>query len=220
MLKSLKITGVSSFVALLGLCAAPCLHAETLTVGGWEMTFPDSSTSTSWIGLTDVTTSGSTLNIGEKDAVFAVNEPLPIVFQKTGSEADSSIVIQTEAIVNQSDSTWSSFNFQLVGNATFAGAGDTFAPPTQYTGFSFSPTEITYSGSQATGDVSFWGLNGDGDLVINPGDASTFFFKEFPNGGGNTPVSLPAGVWQGLSGLGGLALVLAAKNLRKTKASV
>jgi hypothetical protein len=219
MLKSLKISGVSSFVALLGLCAAPSLHAETLTVGGWAMTFPDSSTNTSWIGLTDVTTSGSTLNIGEKDAVFNVNEPLPIVFQKESASADSSIVIQTEAIVNESGSTWSAFNFSLVGNSTFAGAGDTFAPPTEYTGFTFSPTEITYTGSQTNSDTSFWGLNGDGDLVINPGDATTFFFKEFPNGGGNTPVSLPAGVWQGLSGLGGLGLVVLAKNFRKVKIS-
>jgi hypothetical protein len=215
MKKSLKLAGVSSFVALLGLCATPRLFAETLTVGGWAMTFPDSTTSTSWIGLTDVTTSGSTLNIGEKDAVFDVNEPLPIVFQKETSSADSTIVIQTEAIVNDSGSTWSSFNFSLVGNATFAGAGDTFAPPAQYSGFTFSPSEITYTGSQANGDVSFWGLNGDGDLVINADGASTFFFKEFPNGGGNTPVSLPAGVWQGLSGLGGLGLVVAAKKFRR-----
>jgi hypothetical protein len=223
MSKSFKSAGVFTFITVLCLCGASPLHAETLTVGGWAMTFPDSTTGTSWIGLTRVSSSGSTLIIGEKDAIFAVNNPLPIEFQRESTSADSAIDIQTEAIVNSTSSAWSSFNFQLMGNATFASAADTFALPTGYTSHTFSSQLITYSGTQAGGDVSFWGLNADGSLVINPGTSTSFFFTEFPDGsgvtvnphGGGTAVSLPAGVWQGLSGLAGLGLILAAKNLRK-----
>jgi hypothetical protein len=213
MFKSIKVAGITAFAAALSLFggAVATSHAETITADGWKITFPDSTMGSSFIGLTGVVSDGSTLVIGEKDANFAAVEPLPIVFQEVGKTAASSIEIMNEAIVNSSGTTWSGFDFVLVGNATFPGS--TFDLPAGYTGVSVGSTEIDYTGVQAAGDVSLWGLTGK-PLVIDPSTVAgnVFFFKEIPVSGPMVP--LPAAAWQGLTGLLGLGLLAGGKSLK------
>jgi hypothetical protein len=213
MFKSLKVAGISAFAAALSLFggAVATTHAETITSDGWKMTFPDSTMGASFIGLTGVVADGSTLVIGEKDASFATVEPLPIVFQQVSPTAAKTIEIENEAIVNSSSTSWSGFDFVLVGNATFPGS--TFTPPAGYTGVTLSSTEIDYTGVQGAGDVSLWGLTGN-PLLITPSTAggTVFFFKEIPVSGPLVP--LPAAAWQGLTGLLGLGLLAGGKSLK------
>jgi hypothetical protein len=213
MIKSIKLAGISAFAAALSLFggAVASSHAETITADGWKITFPDSTMGSSFIGLTGIVSDGSTLVIGEKDANFTAVEPLPIVFQEVGKTAASSIQIDNEAIVNSSGTNWSGFDFVLVGNATFPGS--TFDLPAGYTGVSAGSTEIDYTGVQAAGDVSMWGLTGK-PLVIDPSTAAgtVFFFKEIPVSGPMVP--LPAAAWQGLTGLLGLGLLAGGKSLK------
>jgi hypothetical protein len=215
MIKSIKTAGITAIAAALSLFggAVATSHAETITADGWKLTFPDSTMGTSFIGLTGVVADGSTLVIGEKDANFSAVEPLPIVFQEVGPNPASSIQIDNEAIVNSSGTSWSGFDFVLVGNATFSGS--TFVLPAGYTGVSVGSTEIDYTGVQAAGDVSLWGLTGK-PLVIDPSTAAgtVFFFKEIPVGGSGPLVPLPAAAWQGLTGLLGLGLLAGGKSLK------
>jgi hypothetical protein len=157
---------------------------------------------------------------------------LVIVFQKTSVNAKPFIVIDNEAIVNNTGVDWTDFHFIIqppTGQVAFDTGKTDVSPPGS--GFSIDPfTNATYSNNDTVltvdgGTVSSTIPNNtwfpgaaSGELVINTAAGqpylSTFFFKELPSADGRI-IPLPAAAWSGLSGLLGLALVSSRKHLRK-----
>lgn len=163
---------------------------------------------------------------------------LVITFQKTSTNAKPFIVIDNEAIVNNTGQTWNGFSFILqppTGDVAFD-TGKTNVSPPGTGGFSIDPfTTASYSnndtmltvgggsiGSTIPGNTWFPG-QASGELAIDTDAGSnsldTFFLKELPTigpGPGPGPIiPLPAAAWSGLSGLIGLAVVSSRKHLRK-----
>lgn len=159
---------------------------------------------------------------------------LVITFQKTSVNAKPFIVVDNEAIVNNTGVDWTDFHFIIqppTGQVAFD-TGKTNVSPPGTGGFSIDPfTTATYSnndtvltvaggtvGSTIPNNTWFPGAV-SGELVINTAAGTpalgTFFFKELPSAGTGPVVPLPAAAWSGLSGLLGLALVSSRKHLRK-----
>jgi hypothetical protein len=127
--------------------------------------------------------------------------------------------------------TWTGFDFVLLNTAgstaSFATTADSpFAAPSgifstvEVTTVDGNPAVVYGGGTQANLATSLWGIGTDGDLLIDAdplGIGTTFVFKEVPVID-STPVPLPAALWQGLGGLGTLALIAAAKK-RKARHS-
>lgn len=163
---------------------------------------------------------------------------LVITLQKTSVNAKPFIVIDNEAIVNNTGQDWNGFSFiiQPPTGAVAFDAGKTNVSPPGTGGFSIDPfTTASYSASNTRLDVgggtvgstvpnnTWFPGQASGELTINtaaqPNTLSAFFFKELPSfGTGPTPgpvIPLPPAAWSGLSGLLGLALVGTRKHLRK-----
>jgi hypothetical protein len=193
--------------------------ASGSTYDGWTITFPSD------INLVvDPASTGSELQL-EKLATFkSASSGLIITFVQASANAASTFDINGEALTNESGVNWGGFQYLLInhdaGAAFTQSAGSPFAPPVGYNAVSFSSTSVVYSGSQANGATSDWGMDpADGGLIwtVDPAGVGTRFdLKEIPLTGGFTPVvPLPAAGWQGLSGLLGLGAIALGKNLKK-----
>jgi len=221
MLRKIKFAAIAVFAAAIGLTATAS-HAAVIvqsgsTYGGWAISLP------AGISLVVDSTDNGTLSL-EKFAAFPNMEGLPITFTQKSADADPTIDFLNEQVTNLSGSTWSGFQYLLgnvgstMGAGTVSFSGTTFAPPAGYSSPSVSSSVITYLGTQNDGDTANWGFGSDGDLIINAnpstGDQFTqdFFFKEQPL---SNSVPLPASVWQSLTGLLGLGLIVVAKNAKK-----
>jgi len=228
MSRIVKMAMVAVFAVILGFSARTSQAAPLpsgTTVSGWTITY-----NVPGISLAIDPPAGGIQIILEKTAAFTVNTGLLITFTQSGTTGVApQIQFINESITNVSGTGWSGFEFQLLTSlgtpATFSGPAGVFVPPVgpgvNYTSSSFSPTDITYGGTQANGSTSFWGTSGGspgGSLIINtnPSASATpevFTFKEIP-----IVVPLPAAAWQGLSGLLGLGLIGYAKKLKKVLA--
>jgi hypothetical protein len=204
--------------AILGAGAAGAPAAQVVvigpgqqaTVGGWSIASP------AGVSLTASTTN-STLTL-EKFAAFTSMTPASISFTRL-DDADS-IDITTEMITNETGSNWTGFTFSLTGaGATFDSIGNSFIPPVgtsplnSYTNISFSPTSITYTGTQNNGFTSSWGGEDGSEIVIDAAGTS-FSLIESPVGHA-VAVPLPSAALDGSAALGALGLVACANRLKR-----
>jgi len=170
----------------------------------------------------------------EKDAVITNNgSPIVIDFAPVAGASQMNLVINDEAVRNNSGTDWTGFRMVLSSpGANFAfgtsdgasGIGDFRIDP--FTTFTFSSaSDLTLGGGTVAngttwfpGSQSHTGLT----LVASGGAGVGFQLKEIPiTGVPSNPgqgVPLPASFWTGLSGLAGLGLVGAAKRARKALA--
>jgi hypothetical protein len=225
MSRTLKLAAIAIASAVFGFAGAS--HAATIlqngsTVDGWIVTEPAGiSLVVDGVG----TYNGKSVLLLEKFATFSNMEGLPITFVQANNSATQYIDIVNESITNLSGQNWTGFQFLLpttsIGgpapafvqdpNAVIPGfdntAGSPFAPPSgggvNYTSVNFSPSTVTYTGSQPNLTTALWGFGTDGDLIINANPITNgnqvFNFKEQPL---NAPViPLPAAAWSSLSGL-------------------
>jgi len=215
----LAIAAIVSTVLGAGAVVAPAAQVvsigpgQTATVGGWFITTPASG-----VSLVAITTAANTLVL-EKFAAFTSSTPASISFAPADDIADS-IKITTEMITNETGAAWSGFTFSLSGaGAAFDSIGNSFIPPLgtspldSYTNISFSPTSITYTGTQNSGYTSSWGGEDGSDLVIDTA-ATSFSLIEGPLTDRPVAVPLPSAALQGLVALVGLGLLAGAKTLK------
>jgi len=239
MTRTLKLAAIAIAAAVFGFAGAT--RAATIiqngsTVDGWVITEP---AGISLVSDGVATYNGKSVLLIEKFATFSNMEGLPITFVQANNSATQYIDIVNESVTNLTGQAWTGFQFLLPNEdvmgptpafvqdptATIPGfdptAGSPFAPPTgagvAYSGVTFSPTVVSYTGSQPNLTTAAWGFGTDGDLIINANPVTNgnqvFNFKEQPL---NAPViPLPAAAWSSLSGLLGLALVGYGKNLKK-----
>jgi hypothetical protein len=166
----------------------------------------------------------------EKDAVMTrAGDPLVIDFAPVAGATQMTLVINDEAVRNSSGEDWTDFRMVLSSpGASFAfatsdgsgGIGDFNIDP--FTTFTFSSASdlLLSGGTVANGTTWFPGAGSNTGLaLVAPGGAGVGFqLKEIANSTGTGPgpaIPLPASFWTGLSGLGGLGLLAAAKRVRK-----
>jgi hypothetical protein len=166
----------------------------------------------------------------EKDAeIQRISDPIVITFNRVGNNA-STLVINDEAVVNNSGEDWTNFRMELSsgssagGTPNFAfttsdgapGIGDFRIDP--FTSFTFSNQNSTLElsgGTVKAGSTWFPGSQSNTGLaIVASANDTTFTLKEIPSGGGFV-IPLPAAAWTGLSGLLGLGLIGVAKRVRR-----
>jgi len=194
---------------------------------GW--TWDTSAALAPLVNLVFIRTEGNNFFF-EKDAeIQRISDPIVITFNKVGNNA-STLVINDEAVVNNTGQDWTSFRMELSsgsstsGTPNFAfatsdgapGIGDFRIDP--FTTFTFSQGNSALQlsgGTVKAGSTWFPGSQSNSglSLVANAND-TTFTLKEIPSGGG-VIIPLPAAAWTGLSGLLGLGLIGAAKRVRR-----
>jgi len=194
---------------------------------GW--TWDVSSALAPLVNLVFIRTEGNNFFF-EKDAeIQRISDPIVITFNRVSNNA-STLVINDEAVVNNTGQDWNSFRMELSSGSTpggqpnFAfmtsdgapGIGDFRIDP--FNTFSFSNGNSTLEltgGTVKAGATWFPGAQSNTGLAIvaNANDA-TFTLKEIPGGGG-VVIPLPAAAWTGLSGLLGLGVLAAAKRVRR-----
>jgi hypothetical protein len=167
----------------------------------------------------------------EKDVTIRhPSDAVVITFTKTSATANN-LVINDEAVNNQSGLDWIGFRFTLSSGTTAPGTtpfyswafrdaggglsqnrGDFRIDP--FTAFHFENDAqdlIVDGGTVANGSTWFPGAQSDTSLAIvaSANASNTFTLKEIP-----IPIPLPAAAWTGLTGLVGLALARATKRAR------
>lgn len=165
----------------------------------------------------------------EKDAVISNNlSPLVISFAPIAGETQKPLVISDEAVHNNSGEGWTGFRMVLSagGSGTFGfgttdgsdiGANGGFRiDPFTTASFTSGTSDLTLGGGTvAAGSTWFPGAQSSVGLTLNVTGSTGFDLKEIALTSGTIPIPLPASLWTGLSGLGGLALLSAFKNARK-----
>jgi hypothetical protein len=164
----------------------------------------------------------------EKNAVLSLgNIPLVITFAPIPGETQHQLVIADESVRNNTGQDWTGMIMSLsAASGTFgfgtsdgsSGVGGFRIDPFTTATFSNGTADLTLGGGTvAAGTTWFPGAGSTVGLTLNVTGTQAFTLTEnpIPPGGGPVPIPLPAGVWTGLSGLAGLALIGAAKNARK-----
>jgi hypothetical protein len=238
MSRRFKYAAIAVFVAMLGFSVAKSQAATQLVdgqnVGGWNITVPNGIT----LVIDDNGSTSGVIKL-EKFAIFPSAEGLPITFMQNSLSAVPTIDFVNETVTNASGSSWTGFQYLLTNQSASLGSaqatfqpppGGIFVPPSApstgvvYTGDTYSPESVTYTGTQPNGTTALWGFGTDGDLIINANPSTTdssffpqtFDFKEVPLTGPLVP--LPAAAWQGLAGLLCLGMIGFGKNLKKVRA--
>lgn len=156
-------------------------------------------------------------------------EPVVIVFQQVTSTATEYIVIADETLVNNTGQPWGGFRMTIQGGSTGTTDDVRFdSVKTLDSGFGIDPfTTIAFTQNDQImtlgggivpagppGNVFFPGNPGELYVVATApttsGAKRVFALKEQP-----LPIPLPAAAWTGLSALAGLAVLGAAKRVRK-----
>jgi len=224
----LKTASVAAIAALLGFSATSSRAAQvivgippdgtTTLADGWAITTP------AGISLT-IIENGNTLTV-EKHAGFTTSDSLGVTFDGTHVTGTSTITLTGENLTNESGTTWSGFDDVVTAEipadpATVTSIFNGGAIGTTYV-LSLAGSSggvISYSGSQASGTTTNWGSYVTGDtstLGISAAAGGIFTLDEIPIVGSGPAVPLPSAVWQGLVGLGGLALIAFGKKLKAT----
>jgi len=197
---------------------------------GW--TWDVAGSSAGQVNLVFIRTDANGAFYFEKDAVISNNNsPLVIDFQPIAGQTQKNLVISDEAVRNNSGTDWtgfqmilssataSSFGFGTTDGSNPGAAGGFRIDPFTTASFSSGTSVLTLGGGTvAAGTTWFPGAGSTTGLTLNVTGTSAFELKEIPITGGTGPgpsVPLPAGVWTGLSGLAGLALLGAAKHAKK-----
>jgi hypothetical protein len=221
----LKTAGVAAIAAMLGFSAGPSRAAQvpaippdsSETVDGWIIT------TSAGIGLTDISVTGNTISLA-KNAAFSGNVSLGISFNGANATGPVTIVLTGETVTNNTGTTWSGFDDQVVpegvGSApsitsAFTGGNLNSSYVLTLSGSSTLPgTILAYNGTQGAGVTTNWGsFAGDtSTLTISATGPSIFAFDEAPVTG-SVAVPLPSAAWQSLGGLGALALFALRKKL-------
>jgi hypothetical protein len=223
----LKSASIAAFAAILGFSATTTRAAQVVVVApdqtvdlsnGWDIT------TAAGISLT-VTVSGNTITV-EKHAAFLNSNSLGITFDGTASASAATVVLTGENLTNESGDTWSGFydvvNNEIVGGTatvTSAFVGGNVGGTYVLTLSSNSGGIVAYTGSQASGTTSNWGSYVTLDtstFSIAASAHDVFTLDEIPIAGGSDAVALPSAAWQGLIGLGGLAIFAFSKKLKAT----
>ena len=197
---------------------------------GWTWEVADASAGQ--VNLVYIRTDASGAFFFEKDAVISNNNsPLVIRFAPVAGETQAPLVIADEAVANNSGADWSGFRMVLSATSGSFGFGTTDgSQPGAAGGFRIDPfTTATFAsgtsdltlggGTVASGSTWFPGAQSSVGLSLVVSGNQAFELKEIALTGGNTgpgpAIPLPAGVWTGLSGLAGLALLGAAKHAKR-----
>jgi len=225
-----------SAAAVLGFAGIASATPKELTdnngnSSGW--TWDVSAATEPFVNLVFIRTEGNNFFF-EKDAEFKnVTDPIVITFNKIGGASAKTLVINDEAVQNNTGVDWTSFrldlssgsnggtpNFAFVTSDSSPGIGDFKIDP--FTQFQFSNANSTLllnGGTVKAGSTWFPGAQSNTGLsIVATGTDTTFTLKELANAGagpGPTPIPLPAAAWTGLSGLIGLAVVSAARKARQ-----
>jgi hypothetical protein len=228
-----KAGAIAGFATLAGLIATPALGATVSASGG---TF-DGWLITPAKGITLTADASNAADLAlTKQADFPALGGLVISFTQVSGNAASAVTIDNETVTNSTGADWGGFQFLLIdvdGSAAFTdAASDLFAPPKGYTGASFSPTNLVYTGTQANAAVSNWGST-SAQLRIDAAPAgigTTFDLEEIPLNAsqvadastGGDPVQfptvvvpLPTASRMGMFALAGLAVLAYLNSLRK-----
>jgi hypothetical protein len=223
----LKTAGIAAIAAIFGVSTSATRAAlvttigspattETGTVDGWDITTPAGV-------VLLIESTGNTITI-EKEATFPNGASLGITFDgMANSTAASTFIVTGESIVNESGLNWTGFTDAVAaesGTATVSSVLDGGAIAAHYvlTLASNSGGVVSYTGSQLNHQTTDWGsYAGDtSTLTINASAGGVFVLDEIPTVSTSTVVPLPNAAWQGLVGLGGLALVAFGKKLKAT----
>lgn len=226
-------------------CVTAPAHAVTVfttpsTFDGWLIT-PSAG-----ISLTADTTSSSNLALTKAATFSTMAEGLIITFTQVSTSAAPTITFNSEALTNNSGSSWGGFEFLIMNplsSATFVDSSTSpFQPGTGYTSGSFGSTNVVYAGTQADKATSDWGLvNASGDqgtlmIAADPtGIGTTFDLKEIPLTASEVPVQsaggipipigsvvavpVPEAAWQGGLALLAMGLIRIGQNLRRKPAA-
>lgn len=168
----------------------------------------------------------------EKDAVITNNDAALVVrFAPVAGETQAPLVIADEAVHNGSGEDWTGFRMVLSATSGTFGFGTTDGSDVGSSGgfridpfttasFTNGTSDMTLGGGVvAAGTTWFPGAQSSVGLTLNVSGNQAFELKEIPITGGDTGpgpvIPLPAGVWTGLSGLVGLAVIGAAKNAKR-----
>jgi len=227
-----------STVATLGIgtlfMTAPQASAKSIALvdnngvsAGWTVTVPDSQAA--GFAITFVRSSGNQFFFTKDATLTSNNTPFILSFDRTSANAKD-LVIQNEAIVNNTGSSWTAFrelvssgssggtpNFALTTSDGSSGLGNFSIDP--FTSFSFinSNTELDVSGGTvAAGDTWKPGSASSTGLAImtNNTTADHFTLKEISiPGGGGVVIPLPAAAWTGLTTLIGLGIISSARKV-------
>jgi len=225
------------------LSAAAVLGIASITQAApKELVDPVSGTSSGWtwdvsaaveplVNLVFIRSEGNNFFI-EKDAeIKNVSDPIVITFNKIGGANAKTLVINDEAVFNNSGVDWTAFRMELSsgssgGTPNFAfqtsdgssGRGDFAIDPFTTFAFASSNTQILLGGGTVkAGSTWFPGSQSNTGLsIVANGTDSSFTLKEIANPGTQpTPIPLPSAAWTGLSGLLGLGLVAGFKKARR-----
>jgi hypothetical protein len=223
-------------VATVGL-GASAASAGSLVLGdsGWTASWASSRDSQLSLNV-DAVSNGvvfieKKLDYNEGRNSFGFFDPVVITFQQTRADAVPFIALNDEQVINNSGENWDNFRMTLLGAQFDTSRSDAFTvnPFTDQT-YSVNDSILDIAGGPgvADGDTWFHGsapIDDNALFVINPiGSDDTlgaFSLKEQPNAGGSPPpvvIPLPASVWTGLSGLGGLLLLGGGKKFRRVLA--
>jgi hypothetical protein len=183
---------------------------------GWEVDIPDS-----WYvpGYADVATdfvdpgSSGSLEL-QKTGQFHVDNELTLTFNQVAADAVPVIIINDEAITNNTGTAWNAFVMEVLdaGDAEFDPVASAGLDITPFTVANFSPdnTIFTASGGIVPDGDTWWPGNApfNGELVINtaPGDGITTPFLTFSLK--ENPVLVPEPATLALVALGLVALAL------------
>lgn len=222
----LKTAAIAAIAAIFGFSTSTTRAAvvtigspvttETGTVDGWDITTPAGV-------VLLIESTGNTITL-EKEATFTSGASLGITFDGIANSAPASTFIVTgESIVNESSFNWTGFTDAVVaevGTASVDSVLDGGAISAHYVLTLASDTGgiASYTGSQPTHTTTDWGsYAGDtSTLTIDASADGVFVLDEIPTVSGTTVVPLPTAAWQGLVGLGGLALLAFGKKLKAT----
>jgi len=214
---------------LMLLLAAPARGGH-VSGGGWMASW-DSSLD-NMIGLTLLSTSNNNVSFAahlqhEGSPISGADfEPMAFTFQQTSSSAKSMIVIEQEAVVNQTTSAWGGYDFMLTPSAASGVAFDqlTLAPDHSLSIAPFTTRAIEESGKELYVGGGTMPAGPAGENVWNPGQSDgalyingaplegpvlrTFTLLQRPSAA-TTAIPLPpagiAGLWTvGALGLGKL----------------
>jgi hypothetical protein len=226
-------------VGVLIFLAAPARGGH-VSGGGWMASW-DSSLD-NMIGLTLLSTSNDSVSFaahlqfeGSPNG-SAMYEPMAFTFQQTSLNAKPTIMIEQEAVVNQTADAWSGYDFMLEPSAAGGVKFDeqrTFAPGQSFSIAPFTTRTIEEDGKELYLDGGEMPAAPAGENVFNPGELNgALYIDGAPLGGGTlrtftllqgpqgaSAIPLPPASVAGLWSLGALGIGRLCQAWRRQRAT-